>query len=72
MPNVTEHDREQEWEGGHSGQTRIDFLVRSNTIIVHNILEDFGKLVDAMERRWSLVGSDFVENRRDIALGLFL
>ena len=60
MSNVTEHDREQERERDHSEESRVDLLIRRDTVAVHNVLEPFGELVCAVESGWCLVRAQFM------------
>ena len=72
VADVPEHDCEQEWEGNDSEETRVDFLVRCDTITIHYSLETLGKLIRALERWGSLAGANFVENGRNTRAGLLL
>lgn len=55
MPNITEHDGEQEREGDHSEETGVDFLIGGDTVAVHDGLETFGKLIRPVVRGRRLV-----------------
>lgn len=65
MSDISKHDGEEERECDHSKKTRIDFLVCSGTICIHDRLKAFGELVRANEGRRRLIGSKFMENRRN-------
>ena len=62
MSHVTKHDRKQEWEGDDGEKTRVDLLVRRDTIRVHNRLESFCKFIGPLERRRSLVCAQLMQN----------
>lgn len=64
MTNITEHHSEQERESDNREETGVDFLVRCNTVAVHDGLEPFGELVGAMEGWWGLACAEFVQDRR--------
>ena len=66
VPDVAEHDCEQERERDHRKQTGVDLLVRCNTIRIHDRLETFGEFVRSDERRGRPVRPQLVQNRRDI------
>ena len=72
MTNITEHDSEQEREGDDSEQTRIDFLVRRDTVGIHDGLETLRELVRADERRRRAVGTELVQDGRDIGTRFLL
>lgn len=65
VTNIAKHDRKQEWERNDSIQTRVDFLIRGNTIRIDQSLETFSKLVGPVERGRSLVGTELGEDGRD-------
>lgn len=65
MTDITEHDCEQEGESDNGEQSRIDFLVRADTVSVDDILETFGELVRAMESRRSRGSTKLMEYCRD-------
>ena len=60
VPDVTEHNCEQERERDHSEESRVDLLIRRDTVAVHNVLEPFGELVRAVESGWCLVRAQFM------------
>ena len=62
MPNVTEHDTEQEGERGDRKQSRVNLLISCNPICVHDRLERPGKLVGTMVRRRSFRSRDLMQN----------
>ena len=51
VPDVTEHDTEEEREGHHCEYSRIDLLVVRYAISVNDLLEDPGDIVRAEQRR---------------------
>lgn len=55
MSNIAKHDSEQEREGDNSKESRVDLLVRRDTVTVHDSLESFRKLVRAQESGRRLV-----------------
>ena len=64
VSNVTEHDREQEREGDHGKEARVDLLVRRDTVRIHDCLEALRKLVRSMERRRCPVRAQLMQDRR--------
>lgn len=72
MPDVSEHDGEEEGEGDDGEQSGVDLLVRANTVGVDDGLEAFGKLVRAVERRGILGRSKLVKNARDAGSNVLL
>lgn len=72
VANISEHDREQEREGDDGKETRVDLLVRSDTVAVHDSLETFGELVRPLECGRSLASAKFMQNGRDTRAGLLL
>lgn len=49
MSDITKHDSKEEREGDDSEETRVDLLVRTNTVRVDDGLESRRELVGAME-----------------------
>ena len=72
VTNVAEHDGKQEGESNDSEETRIDLLIASDTIAVHNGLESFGELVGAHESWGFLVRPELVQNWRYVGAGFLL
>lgn len=72
MSNVTKHDSEKERERDDRKQSRVDLLVRSNTVRIDDGLHSLGHLVRTMERGGVLVRTKLVQDRRDGRAGGFL
>ena len=72
VPNVTEHDGEQEWESDDCEQSRVDFLVTCNTVTVHDRLETLGEFIGPVERGRGLVGAKLMQDWRYAGPRLFL
>ena len=72
MTNITEHDSEQEREGDDSEQTRIDFLIRRDTVGIHDGLEALGELVRTMERGGRAIRAQLVKDRWNVGAGFLL
>lgn len=72
MSNITEHDGEEEREGDYCKQSRVDFLIRRDTITVHDSLETLRELVGAMESRGRLARLEFMKDGRDARSGFLL
>ena len=66
MPDITEHDGEQERESHHRKQAGIDLLIGGDAVTVHDGLEPLGKLVRPVEGWRGLVCTELVENGRHI------
>jgi len=66
VPNITEHDGEQERESHHREQAGIDLLIGGDAVTVHDGLEPLGKLVRPVEGRRGFVCTELVENGRHI------
>lgn len=64
VPDVTEHDREQEGEGHHAEHDGVDFTVARNAVRVDNVLVDGGEFVRLEIGGRRLFGADDVQNRR--------
>lgn len=60
VSNVSKHDSEEEGEGDDRKESRIDLLIRRNTVRVDDGLESGGKLVRRVESRWILERSALV------------
>jgi len=65
MTDITKHDCEQEGECNDGEQSRVDFLVRTDSVSVDDVLESFGKLVGAVESRRSRMSTELVQDGRD-------
>lgn len=65
VTQITEHDGEQEGEGDAGKQSRVDFLVCSNTVRINDCLETLGEFVGPVKGRRRLVGSQFRQDGRN-------
>jgi hypothetical protein len=72
MTNVTKHDSEEEGESDDCKESRIDFLVGSDTVRVDDSLESRGELVGRVECRWVFECATFMEDSGDICSCLVL
>lgn len=72
MPNVTEHNSEQERESDDSKETGVDFLVGRDTIAVHDTLETSREFVRSVEGWRLLICTQLVQDWTDVSPRLFL
>jgi hypothetical protein len=63
VTQITKHDGEQEGEGDHGKEPRIDFLICCDSIGIDDGLVSFRELVCAMERWRFLACPNFLKNR---------
>lgn len=62
MTNIAEHDCEEERERNDREKSRVDLLIFSDTVTVHDGLEGFSEFIRPVERGWCLVRLELVEN----------
>lgn len=72
MTNITEHHTKQERECDDGKKTRVDFLIRRDTIGVNDGLETFGEAIGAVIGRRGLGRWNLVQNWRDSGTGCLL
>jgi len=65
MAKIAKHDGEEEGERDERKHGRVDFLVASDTVGVHDDLEGLGELVGAVEGRGHFFGLENVHDRGD-------
>jgi hypothetical protein len=65
VTDIAEHDGKQEGESDDGEQSRVDLLVRTDTVSVDNVLETFGELVRAVESRRSSRSAKLVQDGRN-------
>lgn len=69
---ITEHHGEKERERDHGEQAGVDFLVRRDTITVHDRLEAFCELVGPVEGWWRLIGAKLLQDGNNARSRLLL
>lgn len=72
VTDIAEHDGEKERKSDDSEETRVDFLVRCDTVGIDDRLKTFGKFVGTVESGWGAVGVNFGENTSDRQAGVLL
>lgn len=72
MSDVSEHDGEEEGEGDDGEESRVDLLVRGDSVRVDNGLESSRELVRAVERGRVLGAAKLVEDGGDASTRVLL
>jgi hypothetical protein len=72
VSDVSEHDGEEEGEGDDGEESRVDLLVRGDSVRVDNGLESSRELVRAVERGRVLGAAKLVEDGGDASTRVLL